>query len=141
MFFQRVVASMQTKLFSVPYLISGISVLAVIAVSCKNSNTSLQEDEKLEMDGTEKAIHQEFLMTRDPSLNIVPTERLLTALNFMKTFRTTQTNDLIWSERGPNNIGGRCRAILIDKNDATGNTVFAASVSGGLFKTTNFTSS
>ena len=61
MFFQRVIASMQTKLFSVPYLISGISVLVVIAVSCKNSNTSSQEDEKLEMDGMEKAMHQDLL--------------------------------------------------------------------------------
>jgi hypothetical protein len=137
---KRVIVSMQTKFFSVPYLISGIFVLAVIALSCKNSNTSLKDDEKLEMDGMEKAMHQEFLMTRDPALNIVPTERLLTALNFMNTARTTQTSNLTWSERGPNNIGGRSRAILIDKNDATGNTVFAASVSGGLFKTTNFTS-
>ena len=86
MFFQRVVASMQTKLFSVPRLISGLSVLAVIAVSCKNSNTSLQEDEKLEMDGTEKAMHQEFFMTRDPAFNIVPTERLLTAMKSYEYF-------------------------------------------------------
>jgi hypothetical protein len=48
---------------------------------------------------------------------------------------------LSWQERGPNNIGGRCRTIMIDKRDASGNTVFAASVSGGIFKTTNFTSS
>jgi hypothetical protein len=77
----------------------------------------------------------------DPALNIVPKERLLAAMKFMSTARTAQITDLTWTERGPNNIGGRSRAILIDKRDPTGNTVFAASVSGGIFKTTNLTSS
>jgi hypothetical protein len=54
--------------------------------------------------------------------------------------RVTSLAALTWQERGPNNVGGRTRAIMIDKRDATGNTVFAGSVSGGLFKTTNFTS-
>ncbi|MBL4625240.1 MAG: T9SS type A sorting domain-containing protein [Flavobacteriales bacterium] len=44
---------------------------------------------------------------------------------------------LEWAERGPDNVGGRTRAILIDKLDTTGNTVFAGSVSGGLFKSEN----
>src|SRR4030095_2230224 len=92
------------------------------------------------MDGMQKAMRQEFFMTRDPALNIVPKERLLTAMRFMTNARTTQITDLTWTERGPNNIGGRSRAILIDKRDPSGNTVFAASVSGGIFKTINFTS-
>src|SRR4030095_12745834 len=92
------------------------------------------------MDGMQKAMRQEFFMTRDPALNIVPKERLLTAMRFMTNARTTQITDLTWTERGPNNIGGRSRAILIDKRDPTGNTVFVASVRGGIFKTTNFTS-
>jgi hypothetical protein len=51
-----------------------------------------------------------------------------------------RTTAFTWGERGPRNIGGRTRAMIIDKRDATGNTVFAASVSGGIFKTTNFLS-
>ena len=109
-------------------------------VGCKNSSNE-EDKEKLEMDGTQKAMRQEFFMTRDPALNIVPKERLLAAMKFMSTARTTQITDLTWTERGPNNIGGRSRAILIDKRDPTGNSVFAASVSGGIFKTTNLTSS
>lgn len=42
-----------------------------------------------------------------------------------------------WRERGPKNVGGRTRTIMIDPNDPTGNTVWAGSVSGGLWKTTN----
>jgi len=42
-----------------------------------------------------------------------------------------------WVERGPNNVGGRTRAILFDPNDLTNETVFAGGVSGGLWKNTN----
>ncbi|QTD36306.1 fibronectin type III domain-containing protein [Polaribacter batillariae] len=42
-----------------------------------------------------------------------------------------------WTERGPNNIGGRTRVIMFDPNDATNNTVYAGGVSGGLWKNTN----
>src|SRR6185295_5635634 len=86
----------------------------------------------------------QFMQTRDLSLNYVPTERLEAALTYEKMLessaRPSGTLAMNWSERGPNNVGGRTRAILIDKRDATGNTVIAGSVGGGLFRTTNFTS-
>ena len=139
MFFQRKIALPQAIISSTFYLVPGILFLSVIMLGCKNS--SVDSEERLEMDGVKKALHQEFLMTRDPALNIIPKERLLAAMNYLSTLRTGQTNNLTWQERGPNNIGGRCRAIMIDKRDPTGNTVFAGSISGGIFKTTNFTSS
>jgi len=46
-------------------------------------------------------------------------------------------NDLNWLERGPNNVGGRTRTIIVDPNDVTGKTIWAGSVAGGLWKTTN----
>lgn len=42
---------------------------------------------------------------------------------------------LIWEESGPDNVGGRCRTILVDR--ITPNTLYAAGVSGGIFKSTN----
>jgi hypothetical protein len=45
-----------------------------------------------------------------------------------------------WVERGPNNVGGRVRAIMFDPNDLTFKTVFAGGVSGGLWKNTDITS-
>lgn len=44
---------------------------------------------------------------------------------------------LTWGEMGPNDIAGRCRSILVDKTDATGKRIFAAGVSGGVFKSTD----
>lgn len=46
-------------------------------------------------------------------------------------------NDIVWIERGPNNIGGRTRTILVDPNVESGKQVWAGSVGGGLWKTTD----
>lgn len=42
-----------------------------------------------------------------------------------------------WVERGPDNVGGRTRAVMFDPNDSTNETVFAGGVSGGLWKNEN----
>ena len=48
-------------------------------------------------------------------------------------------SDNNWIERGPNNVGGRVRAIMFDPNDPTYKTVFAGGVSGGLWKNSDIT--
>ncbi len=40
-----------------------------------------------------------------------------------------------WTHRGPGNVGGRTREVIIDPEDPTNNTWFAASASGGIWKT------
>jgi len=44
---------------------------------------------------------------------------------------------LPWVERGPGNCSGRIRAAVFDPSDTSGNTWFAASVGGGIWKTTD----
>lgn len=44
---------------------------------------------------------------------------------------------LDWRERGPGNVAGRARGIIVDPDDPTGNTWFIASVGGGVWKTTD----
>jgi hypothetical protein len=86
----------------------------------------------------------DVMMTLDPALGFVPNERLINAEDQARQMRLAgRANNLsavVWAERGPNNMGGRTRSIIIDRNDATGNTVLAGSVSGGLWRTTNFKS-
>ena len=48
----------------------------------------------------------------------------------------TSGTKLSWVERGPGNVGGRTRALLVDPDDPL-NTWWAGSVSGGLWKTTD----
>lgn len=118
-----------------------IPVIVLFSCTVKEKEN---ENEEPESDGMELAMRQEFRMTKDPLLNIVPRERLDDARQYMYSLMasgngTSRLTALTWEERGPANVGGRTRAIMIDKRDATGNTVFAGSVSGGIFKTTNFT--
>lgn len=97
-----------------------------------------------------EAFELERLRTLDPALGYVPEERRQKAIE--QTFRMQQTlygqgilrsslQKAKWIERGPGNVGGRTKAILVDLSDPTGNTVFAGGVTGGLFKTTNIVSS
>jgi len=44
---------------------------------------------------------------------------------------------LNWVERGPGNIGGRTRGLIVDPADVSGNTWFAGSAGGGIWKTGN----
>ncbi|MFH2031117.1 MAG: T9SS type A sorting domain-containing protein [Bacteroidota bacterium] len=44
---------------------------------------------------------------------------------------------LDWKERGPANVGGRTRGIIVDPDDALKNTWFAGSVGGGVWKTSD----
>ena len=48
-------------------------------------------------------------------------------------------SDNSWVERGPNNVGGRVRAIMFDPNDTTYKRVFAGGVSGGLWVNNDIT--
>lgn len=95
-------------------------------------------------DRIDLAIQQEFDMTKDPQLGMVPYQRLHSANKYIEKLMLSKGEDknlgLSWTERGPNNVGGRSRAIVFDRSDNTGNKALAGSVSGGLWKTSNFTS-
>ncbi len=51
--------------------------------------------------------------------------------------RSGQAYDFNWQLLGPNNLGGKTRAILFDNRDQSGMTMFAGSVMGGMFKSDN----
>ena len=42
-----------------------------------------------------------------------------------------------WIERGPGNVGGRVRGLIVDPLDSTAQTWFVASVGGGIWKTSD----
>jgi len=50
------------------------------------------------------------------------------------TLKGTKSLNMVWDELGPNNIGGRTRALLIDQDDP--DLIFAGSVGGGFWKST-----
>ncbi|MDB5196960.1 MAG: type sorting protein [Flaviaesturariibacter sp.] len=119
-----------------------VFVCSLFITSCKTLPAS-EEGEENEQDRVEQALKQEFMMTQDPALGYIPTERLAVAQAYMKSLMGARMGGfaaLSWQERGPNNVAGRTRAALVDLKDNSGNTVFAASVSGGIWKATAFKS-
>lgn len=85
---------------------------------------------------------QEYLYTSNPEL-LRPTREKLFELqeeiarnSTMRAAPGDATN--AWVERGPNNVGGRTRALMFAPGSTT--TVFAGGVSGGLWKNNNITS-
>lgn len=96
-------------------------------------------------DRMDLAIEQEVEMTLDPALGVVPRERLLEAMEYTRRQIHKQHGSpnraaipgIQWLERGPSNVGGRTRAVLLDPNDPNRRTVWAGGVAGGLWKTTD----
>lgn len=56
---------------------------------------------------------------------------------FFNEALTVGGNPVVWKERGPDNIGGRTRALLWDPNDSNNKRVFAAGVTGGIWVNDN----
>jgi hypothetical protein len=72
------------------------------------------------------------MLRRNVNTGKIERQDFLNARAAVEQLMQNRVTTLTWVDRGPDNIGGRTRAILIDRNDA--NHVFAGSVSGGLFE-------
>ena len=90
--------------------------------------------------------YHDFLMTRDPSSNTIPSERALEALKIKNAKLNSlsylnRQSEINWTERGPSKQAGRTRALMLDGNFDSNAKVWAAGVSGGLWSITNIESS
>ncbi len=94
-------------------------------------------------DRPDLAAEHDFIMTVDPALGFVPYERKVLANNYAKLLLSQKSAipNVEWTERGPDNIGGRTRALMFDPNDTQNQKVWAGGVSGGLWYNSNITSS
>ncbi|NMH89176.1 thrombospondin type 3 repeat-containing protein [Flavivirga algicola] len=93
-----------------------------------------------------KYFEEQYLLEMNPALGRPTREKIrelqkkqakLRALNSLAQKVPGEKVDNAWVERGPNNVGGRTRAVMFDPNDATNEIVFAGGVSGGLWKNTS----
>src|SRR5438309_7680686 len=94
-----------------------------------------------------KALKEEEAMLRDPRTGNIPEgihelelmqakeilNNQLAKVSGTKKIESSNT----YTYQGPNNYGGRTRAIAFDVGDLSGKTIIAGSVSGGVYKTTN----
>lgn len=90
---------------------------------------------------------QEYLATMNPITGKPEPEALLSVLQNLNDRKAVTsrampgTSQTAWTERGPNNIGGRTRALCWDPNDPNGKKVWAGAVTGGLWYNNDITSS
>ena len=110
----------------------------------------LKEDIKKmdKRDRPDLAYEHDWLMTHDPIDGKIHWERLIPVIKKMnagtgiaQTVAPGGSTSNKWEERGPNNIGGRVRAMMFDPTDNTNKKVFAGGVGGGLWYNTDITSS
>ncbi len=90
----------------------------------------------------EARVLDEIKRLQDPNLHEIPKIEVIKEMSSAEFAKQkTLTGKLLASNtyvnRGPSNLGGRTRAIVVDRSDNTGNTILAAGVSGGVFRTTN----
>ncbi len=77
----------------------------------------------------------EYNLTKDPKTGQVPRNELEKSRSIMTQMIKLMgaVPNVTWTERGPNNVGGRTRALMWDPNDATKKKAWAGGVSGGLW--------
>lgn len=80
-----------------------------------------------------------FNMLRDPALNQIPdgirTKELALYASLPKSTLKSGNQTYEWHEAGPNDVGGRTRALGIDGRNS--NIIIAGGVSGGIWKSTD----
>jgi hypothetical protein len=153
------------SLFVMLFIVTGVSVFLLLKNKKPQNEIIIGTSEvtkvKGKYDGVDLAVQQRNLQTRDLSTGKVPTGELWKAMvatkNMKEDAALMRTSALTWTERGPNSdvvgpsngntrangavTAGRIRTILVDSLDPTKKTVWAGSVSGGLWKTTDITAS
>jgi hypothetical protein len=87
-------------------------------------------------------------MLRDPRANAIPRDIRRREVQLSRTLRAPRARffrggparaevaqSLVWTERGPNNVGGRTRAFAVDVSSPT--TLLAGAVGGGIWRSTD----
>ena len=117
-------------------LLIAISMIAVPSFEKENSMEEIEHRiEKKEVNRKARGAYFHQLL-RDPSTDQIPNNIRNRELSFLKSSALMQANskapDFIWREAGPNNIGGRTRALALDLRNS--DIILAGGVSGGMWK-------
>lgn len=135
---------MKLNFKTLAYFVSGAIMIAAPIAFIKSTHYSprFEGDKKNNAQSWTGAEGYYKMLKSDPSTGLIneegralaDQEALLRMQNTSK-FRTNSALGLNWTELGPDNVGGRVRAIVFDKFNE--NVIYAGGVSGGLFKSTN----
>ncbi|MFT4535650.1 MAG: photosystem II stability/assembly factor-like uncharacterized protein [Saprospiraceae bacterium] len=110
--------------------------IAMGLVACNQETTpkKMSKDKRIAL-----MAEQEIEMTKDPVTGEVPKDKIYEIKRqLIKEGRYDVSREgEDWKSRGPNNVGGRTRAVLVDSRDPSGNSLIIGSVGGGLWTVKN----
>lgn len=121
--------------------VSLVACLLLIA-SCSSTDKQLSTDAGPEAPRDRAA--WELMRLRDPATGRIPERISARELAFAKTLpqrqgraflKTLGIQEYGWQQRGPFNVGGRTRALALDRTGE--DTILAGGVSGGMWRSTN----
>lgn len=111
----------------------------------KSAKARMSKQERI--DG---AIKDNLFTSSDVDSGIIPYDKLFKAIEEGQRRLATPSrsrsmpgsiSNPIWRERGPVDVGGRTRAIMIDESDPNRNRIWVGGVSGGVWRTEDITQS
>lgn len=133
------------KLF---YFIPFVLLLSIIIVSSNKEEIQPVKAKVTKQQRIDGAIEDWKFTSSDVDLGHIPYDKLFKAIeegqrraeqnSRNRNFEGSLT-EAVWRERGPNNIGGRTRSIMVDESDPTRNRIWVGGVSGGLWRTEDIT--
>ncbi|MGB4850265.1 MAG: PKD domain-containing protein [Saprospiraceae bacterium] len=103
-----------------------------------------EEEGENELKEFQGALDDRIFTTKDVDLGYIPYDKMMSAVlegqkRASENKRGNRSggglSNAIWHERGPNDIGGRTRAIMIDEGDPSRNRIWVGGVGGGLWRT------
>lgn len=119
-------------------LLIGFLALTIGVLTTSGSFKHLlnQTDTKGMADGVEMAWTYMAQMKSNQVTGQVDPADVLNARAQAEAMNSSRSLGLDWTTMGPDNVAGRTRALIIDNRDNTSKTIFAGSVSGGIWKST-----
>lgn len=119
------------------FALSGVLITLLVALFLKinQQGEKEEENEKEEREEIGRAFDYLDGLRINPFTKQVSLEDKLSSFTEVNRFRNkTDATLLSWNELGPDNVGGRTRAVLVDKTNPS--KIFAGSVSGGIWVST-----
>ncbi len=88
--------------------------------------------------GIKPSVEYIAMIRNNQTTGVIAPEYLNKVQNQLKEFKGSRSFvTLGWRQLGPDNFGGRTRAIMFDNQDQSAKTLYAAGVSGGIWKSEN----
>lgn len=121
------------------YSLFALIGLSAVVYFVESSSVTKEETNKLSADayqeqGIDGAVEYYNRLKADPVSGKIDPKLVAQAKNGVDAMQSQKASSLQWSEMGPNNVGGRTRALLVDKDSI--NILYAGGVSGGLWRST-----